>query len=192
LKKLAAYTLPYPMISSGVYHIQEHLDEKSFNYQHLLTDHRAREDYVNQLEHGVKLNDSYYLRRFPVWFSFRGNNAVILSTGKAASLAGAYLQDRTLMEIAEGQLQWIVGKNPFGQSLMYGEGYRYAQQYSVMSGEMTGEIPVGIQTSGNEDEPYWSQFNNATYKEVWTGNAGKWLSIIAYLYAMDAASSNRI
>jgi hypothetical protein len=185
LKKLAAYTLPYPMIASGVYHIQEHLDEKSFNYQHLLTDHRARQDYEHQLKHGVKLNDSYYLRRFPVWFSFRGNNAVILSTGKAASLAGAYLQDRKLKEIAEGQLQWIVGKNPFGQSLMYGEGYRYAQQYSVLSGEMTGEIPVGIQTFGNEDIPYWPQFNNATYKEVWTGNAGKWLSIIADLYAMD-------
>ncbi|MDQ0090943.1 hypothetical protein J2T12_004369 [Paenibacillus anaericanus] len=185
LKDLSTYTLPYPMISSGVYHIKEHLDEKSFHYQHLLTDHRAQEDYQDQLKHGVKLNDSYYLRKFPVWFSFRGNNAVILSTGKAASLAGAYLKDRTLKEIAEGQLQWIVGKNPFGQSLMYGEGYRYAQQYSVMSGEMTGEIPVGIQTFGNEDEPYWPQFNNATYKEVWTGNAGKWLSIIADLYVKD-------
>ncbi|GGH30637.1 glycoside hydrolase family 9 protein [Paenibacillus segetis] len=185
LKDLATYTLPYPMISSGIYHIEENLDEKSFNYQHILTDHRAREDYQHQLKHGVKLNDSYYLRKFPVWFSFRGNNAIILSTGKAASLAATYLQDRTLKEIAEGQLQWIVGKNPFGQSLMYGEGYRYAQQYSVMSGEMTGEIPVGIQTFGNEDEPYWPQFNNATYKEVWTGNAGKWLSIIADLYTMD-------
>ncbi|MCL6458320.1 MAG: glycoside hydrolase family 9 protein, partial [Gorillibacterium sp.] len=185
LKKLATYTLPYPMISSGVYHLQEHLDEKSFHYQHLLTDDRARDDYEHQLKHGVKLNDSYYLRRFPVWFSFRGNNAVILATGKAASLVGVYLQDRELKEIAEGQLQWIVGKNPFGQSLMYGEGYRYAQQYSVLCGEMTGEIPVGIQTCGNEDEPYWPQFNNATYKEVWTANAGKWLAIIADLYAMD-------
>ncbi|MFF2093214.1 glycoside hydrolase family 9 protein [Paenibacillus sp. NPDC058174] len=188
LKKLAAYTAPYPMISSGIYHVDEHLDEKSFGYQHLLTDERAREDYGVQLGHGVKLNDSYYLRRFPAWFSFRGNNAILLSTGKAASLAGAYLNDAELIGIAEGQLQWIVGKNPFAQSLMHGEGYRYAQQYSVLGGEMTGEIPVGIQTWGNEDEPYWPQFNNATYKEVWTGNAGKWLSIVADLYANDKKS----
>ncbi|MBJ6359998.1 glycoside hydrolase family 9 protein [Paenibacillus sp. GCM10012307] len=186
LKKLAAYTDPYPMISSGVYHKDEHLDDRSFKYQHLLTDERAKEEYVLQLEQGVKLNDSYYVKRFPVWFSFRGNNAIVLSTGKAASIAGAYLKDRILIDIAEGQLQWIVGKNPFGQSLMYGEGYRYAQQYSVLSGEMTGEIPVGIQTFLNEDEPYWPQFNNATYKEVWTGNAGKWLSIVADLFAIES------
>ncbi len=174
------------MISSGVYHKDEHLDDRSFNYQHLLTDDQAKQEYVQQLEQGVKLNGDFYLKRFPVWFSFRGNNAIVLSTGKASSIAGIYLKDRTLIDIAEGQLQWIVGKNPFGQSLMYGEGYRYAQQYSVLSGEMTGEIPVGIQTFLNEDEPYWPQFNNATYKEVWTGNAGKWLSIVADLYAIEA------
>ncbi|WP_201003220.1 glycoside hydrolase family 9 protein [Paenibacillus glycanilyticus] len=189
VKSLAVYTLPYPMLASGVYHTEEYLDERSFGYQHLLTDHRAKEDYIEQLKNGVKLNDSYYLKRFPVWFSFKGNNAIIMSAGKAASIAGLYLNDRKLLDIAEGQLHWIVGKNPFGQSLMYGEGYRYAQQYAVLGGEMTGEIPVGVQTFGNEDEPYWPQFNNATYKEVWTGNAGKWLSIVADLYEMDFKNS---
>ncbi|WP_053371866.1 glycoside hydrolase family 9 protein [Paenibacillus sp. FJAT-27812] len=185
LKILAAYTEPYPMIASGVYHESEHLDERSFGHQHLLTDERAKADYGEQLRRGEKLNDSYYLRRFPVWFSFRGNNAILLSTGKAASVAAACLNDRELKGIAEGQLQWIAGMNPFAQSLMHGEGYRYAQQYSVLCGEMTGEIPVGIQTWGNDDEPYWPQFNNATYKEVWTGNAGKWLSIVADLYESE-------
>jgi hypothetical protein len=99
------------------------------------------------------------------------------------------LKDQELLDIAEGQLQWIVGKNPFGQSLMYGEGYRYAQQYSVLSGEMTGELPVGVQTFGNEDVPYWPQFNNATYKEVWVGLAGKWMSILADLYTADTPST---
>ncbi|MWC30981.1 glycoside hydrolase family 9 protein [Paenibacillus sp. MMS18-CY102] len=186
VKKLAAYTAPYPMLASGLYHIDEHLDSRSFNLQHLLIDEQALADYSLQLQAGVRLNASFYLRRFPVWFSFRGNNAILLSAGKAASAAGAYLNDQELLDIAEGQLRWIVGCNPFGQSLMHGEGYRYAQQYSVLSGEMTGELPVGVQTFGNEDEPYWPQFNNATYKEVWTGNAGKWLSLAADLYAVDA------
>ncbi|OCT10726.1 endoglucanase [Paenibacillus pectinilyticus] len=185
LKHLSAYTAPYPMISSGLYLADEHLDEKSFGYQHLLVDEQAHEDYKLQLKEGVQLSDEVYLRRFPVWFSFKGNNAILLSTGKAASIVGRYLNDNTLLNIAEGQLQWIVGKNPFGQSLMYGEGYRYAQQYSVLSGEMTGEIPVGVQTFGNEDVPYWPQFNNATYKEVWVGLAGKWMSLLADLYAVD-------
>ncbi|WP_127532837.1 glycoside hydrolase family 9 protein [Paenibacillus kobensis] len=186
VKWLSRYTAPYPMLASGVYREDEYADEHSFNLQHLLIDEHAREDYGRQLQEGVRLNDSLYLRRFPVWFSFRGNNAVVLSAGKAAAIAGAYMKDTELIDIAAGQLAWIVGSNPFGQSLMRGEGYRYAQQYAVLSGELTGEIPVGIQTFGNEDEPYWPQFNNATYKEVWTGNAGKWLSLVASLYAMDA------
>ncbi|MFE4714765.1 glycoside hydrolase family 9 protein [Paenibacillus sp. NPDC056722] len=185
LKKLRLYTAPYPMISSGLYHVDEWLDERSFGHQHLLVDERAHDDYKLQLQEGVQLTKGIYLRRFPVWFSFKGNNAIVLSTGKAASIAGQYLKDPELLDIAEGQLQWIVGKNPFGQSLMYGEGYRYAQQYSVLSGEMTGELPVGVQTFGNEDVPYWPQFNNATYKEVWVGLAGKWMSLLADLYTVD-------
>ncbi|WP_430604707.1 hypothetical protein [Enterococcus sp. DIV0125] len=62
--------------------------------------------------------------------------------------------------------------------MMYGEGYNYPQMYTVSSGEMIGELPVGIQTFENEDIPYWPQFNNATYKEVWVGLAGKWLSVV--------------
>ncbi|WP_339320473.1 glycoside hydrolase family 9 protein [Paenibacillus sp. FSL R10-2734] len=189
LKKLSSYTAPYPMISSGLYHVDEHLDERSFGHQHLLVDERAHDDYKLQLQEGVQLTEGMYLRRFPAWFSFKGNNAIVLSTGKAASIAGQYLKDQELLDIAEGQLHWIVGKNPFGQSLMYGEGYRYAQQYSVLSGEMTGELPVGVQTFGNEDVPYWPQFNNATYKEVWVGLAGKWMSILADLYAADTSST---
>lgn len=72
--------------------------------------------------------------------------------------------------------------NPFGQSLVYGEGYDYAQQYSVQTGEMVGEMPVGVQTFENGDEPYWPQFTNATYKEVWVGLAGKWMDILVDFY----------
>jgi hypothetical protein len=83
------------------------------------------------------------------------------------------------MNIAEEQLFWTVGKNPFGQSLIWGEGYNYGQQYCALPGETVGEIPGGIQTRGNEDVPYWPQFNTAVYKEVWGVPAGKWFSLIA-------------
>lgn len=179
---LKKYTKPYPMIASGVYLEDEYKDDESFHRQHLLTGDEAKENYRKQLENGVCIGEKIYLKRFPVWFSFRGNNAIILSQAKCASLIGKYFHDQQLQEIAEGQLQWIVGFNPFGQSLMYGEGYRYASQYSVQTGEMVGEIPVGIQTYDNEDEPYWPQFTNATYKEVWVGLAGKWLEVLYDLY----------
>lgn len=185
IKFLTAYTAPYPMLSSGIYHRDEHEDQASFDVQHLLVGDKAKEQYSEQLQQGVRLNDEYYLKRFPVWFSFKGNNAIVLSTGKAAALAGLLLNDRKLIEIAEEQLHWIVGKNPFNQSLMYGEGYNFAQQYTVLSGEMVGEIPVGIQTFENEDVPYWPQMNSATYKEVWVGLAGKWMTLVADLYAYD-------
>jgi len=58
---------------------------------------------------------------------------------------------------------------------MYGAGYNYAQQYAYLAGELTGELPVGIQTRGNEDVPYWPMANNATYKEIWTSSVSRWL-----------------
>lgn len=179
---LTKYTYPYLMVPSGIYKEDENLDDESFYKQHLLVGPEAKDDYLTQLHLGHQIAPQLYLKKFPVWFSFKGNNAILLSTGKSASIIGKRLKNKKLIELAEGQLQWMIGMNPFGQSLVYGQGHNYAQQYSVLSGEMIGEMPVGIQTFGNEDDPYWPQLNNATYKEVWVGVAGKWLSILVDLY----------
>lgn len=50
---------------------------------------------------------------------------------------------------------------------------------SFSSGEITGEMPVGIRTLNDDDSPYWPQTNNACYKEVWVTTAGKWLSLLS-------------
>ncbi|EOH77501.1 glycoside hydrolase family 9 protein [Enterococcus malodoratus] len=181
LDYLGQFTDPYPMYASGIYHEDEWQDKESFYKQHLLVDDEAETSYQEQLKQGIKVGEGLYIKRFPVWFSFRGNNGILLSMGKSAAVMGRILDRRTLLDKAHQQLQWMVGKNPFGQSMIYGEGYNYPQQYSVSSGEITGEMPVGMQTFGNEDQPYWPQFNNATYKEVWVGVAGKWLSLVADL-----------
>lgn len=181
LEFLHRFTDPYPMYASGVYKEDEWLDDESFNKQHLLVADEAKERYQRQLEQGIKIANGLYVKRFPVWFSFRGNNGVLLSMGKSAGIMGRLMNNERLLDLADQQLQWMIGKNPFGQSMMYGEGYNYPQQYSVSSGEMMGEMPVGIQTFGDEDVPYWPQFNNATYKEVWVGIAGKWLSLLSDL-----------
>ena len=114
-----------------------------------------------------------------MWFSFKGNTAVSLSSGKSAAICAGILGDGELLDIAESQLKWVVGENPFGQSLIYGEGSNYPQLYNALPGEMVGEIPVGMQSYFNEDSPYWPQFNTATYKEVWGSSAARWLMLVS-------------
>jgi tetratricopeptide (TPR) repeat protein len=179
LKNITQYVQPYGILPSGVYHIDEVRDSANFYAVQTGIRNEADADYKEQLENGFKLDKEHYLRAFPVWFSFKGNAAVHLATGKSAALCGKFLNDPELIDIAEQQLFWIVGKNPFGQSLIWGEGSNYMQQYVALPGETVGEIPVGIQSRFNEDTPYWPQFNTATYKEVWATSAGKWLSLIS-------------
>ena len=179
LKKIKQYVQPYGMIPSGVYHIDEAKDSLTFYVQQTWANRNFEDDYKKQLENGFKLDNEHYLRAFPVWFSFKGNAAVHMATGKAAALCGKYLKDKELIDIAEQQLFWIVGKNPFGQSLIWGEGHNYMQLYNALPGEVVGQIPVGMQTRFNEDTPYWPQNNTATYKEVWGVPAGKWFSLIS-------------
>jgi len=182
LKGLQKYTAPYGMLPAGIHHISEADDQVTFHVVHPKVDYtRERENYIRQLEESYNLGDGYYIKTFPVWFSYRGNAAIQLSMGKAASIVGTYFDDSELIEIAREQLYWTLGKNPFGQSLIYGEGNRYGQEYTALLGETVGEMPVGVQTRGNEDVPYWPQANIATYREVWTTPPGRFMWIAADL-----------
>jgi hypothetical protein len=179
LKTIFKYVQPYGLAPSGVYNVNEVKDSVNFYKIQVGIFGGVAKDYQEQLENGFKLDSEHYLRVFPVWFSFKGNAAVHLSTGKAAALCGKFLHDKELINIAEQQLFWIVGKNPFGQSIIWGEGSNYPQLYTALPGETVGGIPVGMQSRFNEDKPYWPQFNTATYKELWGAPAARWLSLIS-------------
>lgn len=182
LKGLQKYTAPYGMLPAGIHHISEAEDREAFHVVHPKVDYeRERINYVEQLKQGIDLGGGYYIRTFPVWFSYRGNSAIQLSMGKAASVIGTYFGDQELVDIAREQLYWTLGKNPFGQSLIYGEGNHYGQEYTALLGETVGEMPVGVQTRGNEDLPYWPQASIATYREVWTTPPGRFMWIAADL-----------
>jgi len=124
------------------------------------------------------MGDGYYLKTFPVWFSRRGNYGVLLSQTKALSTAARLRQDKAATDLAQKQLEWIVGRNPFVQSTMWGEGYDFAQQYSVSSGDIAGSLPVGMMTRGDGDAPYWPPQNCYVYKEVWVHSSARWLWIM--------------
>ena len=175
-----AYTAPYGMLPSGIYHEEEPTDTDAFFAVHLFPPSDATERFRAQQQHGEDVGDGYFVKRFPVWFNiFNGNLAVHTSLGKAAALCAKCLNDKTLSDISVEQLYWIVGKNPFAQSLIYGEGHRYPELNNFSSGLTMGAMPVGIRSLGDTDEPYWPQINTACYKEVWVTSAGKWLSLMA-------------
>ncbi|MBD5155878.1 MAG: glycoside hydrolase [Oscillibacter sp.] len=180
LKAIAGNTAPYGMLPAGIHKLDEAEDAETFPYLHVTCDYeQEKENYRQQLAQGKDLGGGYVLRNFPVWFSFRGNTAVMLSMGKAAALVGKYFGDGELIQLGREQLYWMWGKNPFGQSLIYGAGENYCRQYAVLCGECVGEVPVGVETYGNEDVPYWPQNNNATFREVWIGAASRWLGLCA-------------
>lgn len=161
-KEITAHNAPYNMIPGGVYDLTQ----------------SRNEDEVEQIKNGIKLNDRYFIKRFPVWGEFRGNSGLILTQAKGLADAANLLQDKELLEIVYSQLEWHLGKNPFAQSLMYGEGYRFAGQYSVMSGNLTGGLPVGVQTHFNRDEPYWPAENCHNWKEIWVHPSAIWLMLM--------------
>lgn len=182
LRAIAGNTAPYGMLPAGLHKLDEVEDRETFPWLHVTCSYeQEKENYRQQLQSGTPLGDGYVLRNFPVWFSFRGNGAVLLSMGKAAGILGRYFGDEDLLQLAREQLYWMWGKNPFGQSLVYGVGSRYCRQYAVLCGETVGALPVGIETLGNEDLPYWPQNNNATFREVWVGTACRFLWVCADL-----------
>jgi hypothetical protein len=176
LKRIAAFTEPYAMLPASVYRLDESDDP------------RFRE----QVRQGIRMDDDHYLRRFPVWFDFRGNSGTILSQAKALSTAFRLRGDEDLRELVRRQLEWHVGRNPFAQSLMYGEGHDYAPQYTAMSGDIVGSLPVGVQTRENRDLPYWPASNCYNWKEVWVHPSSRWLDVLSDLLEPDSTESTAV
>jgi hypothetical protein len=179
LKKAGSTTLPYGVLPAYVYRPTDDVKEvPDSGALHMAT----REAYRDQVLAGLPMGDGWYLRAFPVWFARRGNYGVLLSQAKALSAAGRALGDSSALDLAQRQAQWVVGRNPFAQSTMYGEGYDWAQQYSVSSGDFVGSLPVGMQSYGASDLPYWPSQNMYVYKEVWVHSNSRWLWLMADLY----------
>jgi hypothetical protein len=101
----------------------------------------------------IKINDEYYMRNFPNRGGF-GNLHLVLSLGKALSATAIARNDLAGMQLAERQVEWILGRNSFSQSFMYGEGYDFHDLYNI-SGKVVGALPVGMPTHGPSDAPYW-------------------------------------
>jgi hypothetical protein len=176
-KRSVAATAPWGVLPSYVYRVGDEVLVPDSGALHGAT----REAYRAQVLTGMPMGDGWYLRAFPVWFARRGNYGILLSQAKALATAARVRGDRAALDLAHRQAQWLVGRNPFVQSMMYGEGYDWAQQYSVSSGDFVGSLPVGMQSRGVTDLPYWPSQNTYVYKEVWVHSTSRWLWLMADL-----------
>jgi hypothetical protein len=182
-KATAAVTEPWRVLPAYVYRLGDEIKEvPDSGALHMAT----RADWRAQVEAGTPMGDGWYLRAFPVWFARRGNYGVLLSQAKALSTVSRLRADSAGLDLAQRQAQWLVGRNPFTQSTIYGVGYDWAQQYSVSSGDFVGALPVGMQNRGNTDLPYWPSQNTYVYKEVWVHAASRWLWLVADLLGAPA------
>ena len=169
LKTIATYTEPYSVLPGSVYADTEYLHVPE----------SRMESYRQQVLNGIPLGKGHYLRLFPVWMDYRGHFGTILPQAQALAAAGGLRNDAASAALAEHQLEWVIGRNPFCQSMMYGEGQDFVPLYTPSSGDMVGGLPVGIQTRGAADVPYWPVQSMWTYKEVWGHPVTSWIWLLS-------------
>lgn len=174
-------TAPYGLLPAHIYDIHKLNVERFTIPASHGTKEEGMENLKEQARHGRALNQDVYLRIFPIAVQRRGFHATLLSKTKAVSMIAKVLADEKLYQIAIDQLEWILGKNPFASSTMYGEGHHCHPLYVAFSKQIVGALPVGIQTKGYDDEPYWPTITNAVFKEIWGHTTGKFLWVLADL-----------
>ncbi|MGH7971718.1 MAG: hypothetical protein ACREIC_23640 [Limisphaerales bacterium] len=134
-----------------------------------------RESFRNEVLNGIPLGQGNYLRLFPVWLDYRGHFGTILPQAQALANAAHLRGDLESATLAQRQAEWIIGRNPFSQSAMYGEGHDFPPLYAPFPGNIVGALPVGFQTHGDRDVPYWPVQSTWTYKEVWVHPVARWI-----------------
>lgn len=176
LKAASRYSLPYRMIPQSIFNIDEKHERSLYGLQQSsLASGNKFDMYKQQVMNGMELGNGYYLRFFPVWYGHRGNFGIQLAQAKALAVASHLRNDLDGVNISRQQLEWIVGKNPFCQSTMWGEGYDFSPLYTPSSGHIVGGLPVGIQTAENRDVPFWPSSACYNYKEIWSNPSARWL-----------------
>jgi hypothetical protein len=168
MKSMAANTEPYGVLPASIYKDDEYRGAPD----------TRKESFRRQVLNGVPLGKGYYLRLLAVWMDYRGELGTILPQTEALGLASHLRGDLESEQLAQRQLEWVIGRNPFAQSMMWGEGYDFAPLYTPSSGDIVGALPVGIQSRGDSDVPYWPVQNTWTYKEVWVHPVGRWVAVM--------------
>ena len=163
VQEMSRFSAPYHMLASALHRDDDHTripKDRIFPGAN-------PEEYLQQVLHGVRVGPHHFVRRFPVWFVFRGNNGTLLSEALGLARAAQLRGSLDALSLAQEQLMWVIGRNPFGESTVFGVGYDYPPQYAAMFGDQLGATAVGIQTRHERDVPYWPAENCHNWKETW-------------------------
>jgi hypothetical protein len=166
LKNMAKFTEPFGMLPDGVY----------TDTDHLLTWETARKPMQAKIAAGTKISEHYYLRKFPLREDF-GQQHLLMTMGQALGVAAQVRGDLAGAQLAERQVEWTLGRNPFSQSFMYGEGYDYHDFYNI-SGHIVGALPVGISSRNSGEAPYWPPNSWFAPMEVWVQPVARLLYLL--------------
>lgn len=129
---------------------------------------------------GTPVSENYVLRTFPVWNDhiFHGATNFHLSQAWALAAAARLLADAEALSLVQEQLEWVLGRNPFSSSLMYGVGYNYAPDFAYCTHNLVGALPVGIDCF-HDDTPFWNGTANACSHEIWIEPVSRFLGTLA-------------
>lgn len=171
IKRGSLVSAPYYLVPNSVFRKSDLLaDPNDYHRKYSLI----------QYNDGTALSDEYALRIFPIWDGelFHGGTSTHLSTSWALAEASLLRNDQEGMNLVGKQLEWTLGRNPFGQSLMYGVGYNFAPQFAYCTRNVVGSLAVGMDCMHN-DEPYWHASNYATSKEMWIAPVNRFVGTVA-------------
>jgi hypothetical protein len=171
MKQGSLIAAPYFNLPNSVWKKSDIMAEK---------DTLVRADMLRQFKDGTPLKGEYVLRTFPIYRDglFHGNTNIHMSSTWALAEASRLRQDSAGMQLVGKQLEWVLGANPFGQSLMYGAGYGFAPQFAYCLKDIVGSLPVGMDCM-NGDMPHWCATNTATSKEIWVEPVNRFLGAVS-------------
>ena len=139
---------------------------------------------------GSRKVEDYWYRYFmqPELSWWVGINANIASAGVGLMKAADVLKDPELKHIAQKQLDWIIGNNPFNSSTIVGVGYNHPKHFGGSSFWPLTPVLPGAVLNGlggdNNDQPVTGN-GNWQISEYWTPMVAYTLWLMAEISAAN-------
>ncbi|CAI7671205.1 unnamed protein product, partial [Penicillium bialowiezense] len=178
------FSAPYHYLPNSIY-MRDEVDQISPGGTTDEEIARRKQQLVDQFDGGAPMpNADRRLKFFPIvsnvngvgeltYIEFHGTTHLQLASTAALAASASVRRSSDADALAKEQIDWIFGRNPFSQSLMYGEGYDSQHHWAGLFTGIVGSLPVGMDSHG--DHPFYPQVCQMTFKEQWVETSAKFL-----------------